>query len=268
LKTPDLLASILKALVEEVGKEFEIGISVKIRLLETPELTESLVRKLCATGITGLTVHCRTTPMRPRERALREQLRMIADICRENGVASVMNGDVENREQALALTEEFGVDGAMIATAAETNSSCFRAKEAGGLAPWNEVVDLYMRFSIEVENRWGNTKYLLGHLIPGKLPVHKKVVGTKNYSQACEVLELQHLKELALETDTKLGLLPHLQEQTKWAKKRKNKAADLEKGRQKQQRVISLKASPEASQKVETQPEIHQDNHAVIALAV
>merc|ERR1711939_219917 len=64
LRTPDLLASILKALVEEVGKPHAIGISVKIRLLETPELTSDLVNKLCKTGITGLTIHCRTTPMR------------------------------------------------------------------------------------------------------------------------------------------------------------------------------------------------------------
>ncbi|KPI36227.1 tRNA-dihydrouridine(20) synthase [NAD(P)+] [Cyphellophora attinorum] len=94
LRTPDLLASILTALVEEVGKPYEIGISVKIRLLETPELTSSLVNKLCKTGITGLTIHCRTTPMRPRERAIREQLRMIGDICRSHGVACLMNGDV------------------------------------------------------------------------------------------------------------------------------------------------------------------------------
>ena len=97
LKTPDLLCSILTALVEEVGKQFEIGISVKIRLLDKPEDTEALVRKLVATGIIGLTIHCRTTPMRPRERAIREQLRMIGDVCREAGVACVMNGDVTSR---------------------------------------------------------------------------------------------------------------------------------------------------------------------------
>ena len=52
LRTPDLLASILKALVEEVGGPYEIGISVKIRLLATPEMTSELVHKLCQTGIT------------------------------------------------------------------------------------------------------------------------------------------------------------------------------------------------------------------------
>jgi len=223
LRTPDLLCSILEALVKEVGTEFEIGISVKIRLLETPEMTESLVRRLCATGITGLTIHCRTTPMRPRERAIREQLKMIADICQENGVACLMNGDVENREHALALIYEFGVDGAMIATAAETNSSCFRTKEAGGLAPWREVVALYLKMSMEVENRWGNTKYLLGHLIPGKDSAHRIATGAKNYSQICELLGMQDLQPFAAETDKNLDLVPQVIEPTKSTKKRKNK---------------------------------------------
>ncbi|EFW14326.1 tRNA dihydrouridine synthase [Coccidioides posadasii str. Silveira] len=84
LQTPDRLVSILEALVEEIGKPYEIGISVKIRLLAEPERTEALVTRLCRTGITGLTVHCRTTPMRPREAAIREQLPMIASICRKS----------------------------------------------------------------------------------------------------------------------------------------------------------------------------------------
>ena len=139
LKTPDLLASILRALVLEVGVPNEIGISVKIRLLETPELTSALVNKLCQTGIIGLTIHCRTTPMRPRERAIREQLRMIGDICRSHGVACLMNGDVTSREEGIALAKDYGVDGAMIATAAEANSSVFRKIEDGGKADWREL---------------------------------------------------------------------------------------------------------------------------------
>ncbi|KAI9745221.1 MAG: hypothetical protein M1818_001499 [Claussenomyces sp. TS43310] len=224
LRTPDTLCSILEALVTNIGTEFEIGISVKIRLLETPEMTGDLVRRLCATGITALTVHCRTTPMRPRERAIREQLKMIADICRESGVACLMNGDVEDREQAFALLPEFGVDGAMIATAAETNPSCFRHTDERGLAPWREVVELYLKMSMEVENRWGNTKYLLGHLIPGKEPVYRAVTGTKNYAQVCDLLGLQDLIELASATDMKLDLVTETISQQP-SNKRKNKNA-------------------------------------------
>ncbi|KAK3341654.1 hypothetical protein B0T25DRAFT_465162 [Lasiosphaeria hispida] len=178
LQTPDRLVAILEALV---AAELGIGISVKIRLLETREQTEVLVRRLVRTGITGLTVHCRTTPMRPREPAIRGQLAMVAGVCREAGVACVMNGDVAGRTQAQALMAEHGVDGAMIATAAEKNPSCFAA--AGGkLAPWEEVVALYLRFAIEVENKWGNTKFMIQQMIPGKTPGFQELMACKSYA--------------------------------------------------------------------------------------
>lgn len=221
LRTPEKLCSILEALVRNIVPEFEIGISVKIRLLETLEETENLVRKLVATGITGLTVHCRTTPMRPREKAIREQLRMISDICREAGVACLMNGDVVNRSQADQLIAEYGVDGAMIATAAETNPSCFRSQ---GLLPWREVVEQYLKTCMEVENRWGNTKYLLGHLVPGKEAVYRCITASKNYTQICELLELQHLHEDAREADMKLNLELEAREKTAQTKKNTRKS--------------------------------------------
>jgi tRNA-dihydrouridine synthase 2 len=208
LRTPDHLASILRALVQEVGIPNEIGISVKIRLLETPELTADLVNKLCETGIVGLTIHCRTTPMRPRERAIREQLRMIGDICRSHGVACLMNGDVTSREEGIALAKEFGVDGAMIATAAEANSSVFRKSEEGGLAPWREVVEEYFRIALSVENKWGNTKFLLSQLMSGKNPAYQKVQISKSYSECAEVLELNDSEIISKvrEVDQILGL--------------------------------------------------------------
>jgi tRNA-dihydrouridine synthase 2 len=220
LQEPDRLASILTALVKEVGEVYEIGISVKIRLLETAKKTEALVRKLCNTGITGLTVHCRTTPMRPRERAIREQLRMIADLCREAGVACLMNGDVKNRDEALQLVQEYGVDGAMIATAAEANSSCFRTQEEGGLLPWKEVVTEYMKIALEVGNKWGNTKFMLGQLMPGKAEIFRKVIGCRGYRQTCEVLELHDLVDSARELDERLGI--DEQKETKAMKKGKH----------------------------------------------
>lgn len=206
LQTPELLASILRALVTEIGNVYEIGISVKIRLLETPERTAALVRTLCGTGITGLTVHCRTTPMRPRERAIRAQLRMIADICREEGVACLMNGDVKNRDEALQFVRDYGVDGAMIATAAEANSSCFRSEAEGGLLPWTEVVHEYMKIALDVHNKWGNSKFLLSQLMPGKAQVCKDLSRCKSYEQACKALDLEDLCEQAREVDQQLGI--------------------------------------------------------------
>lgn len=230
LKTPDKLCSILEALVKEIGEPFEIGISVKIRLLETPEETAALVRKLVATGITGLTLHCRTTPMRPRERAIRDQLRMVRDICHEAGVACLMNGDVTSRDEALKLAEEYGVDGGMIATAAETNPSCFRSKTDGGMASWQEVVKDYVRISLEVENRWGNTKYLLGQMIPGKSPLYRPMNQSKSYSELVKVLGYEEdFVSMAEAVDRKLEIDVHKKE-TRAEKKAKNKPKNTGKG--------------------------------------
>ncbi|KAK3335586.1 putative tRNA dihydrouridine synthase [Cercophora scortea] len=220
LQTPEKLASILEALVREITPAFGIGISVKIRLLEEPERTAALVRRLVATGITGLTVHCRTTPMRPRERAIRGQLRMVADICREAGVACVMNGDVENRDTALSLIEEYAVDGAMIATTAEKNSSVFRA--GGEKDPWRMAVERYMRYAIEVENKFGNTKFTLTQMIPGKEEVYRELAACDGYRAVVETLGFKGLVEVAAALDKRLRIGGGEKKETKkQAKKRK-----------------------------------------------
>ena len=247
LQTPERLASILRALVKEVGEVYHIGISVKIRLLETPERTEALVKTLCRTGITGLTVHCRTTPMRPRERAIREQLRMIANTCREEGVACLMNGDVKDRDEALKLVQGYGVDGAMIATAAEANSSCFRSEADGGLLPWREVVHEYLKLALEVDNKWGNSKFLLSQLMPGKLQVYKDLSGCKCYEKACRTLEFDDLYEQAREVDERLGIsdeqLARSHEAVKKAKA-ENKSAKAAGGQMGRKRFSEASRSP------------------------
>ncbi|KAA6415425.1 MAG: FMN-linked oxidoreductase [Lasallia pustulata] len=238
LQTPELLASILEALVKEVGEVWEIGISVKIRILETAEKTEALVRRLCKTGITGLTVHCRTTPMRPRERAIRDQLKMIASICKEEGVACLMNGDVKDRDEALALVEEFGVDGAMIATAAESNPSCFRTKEDGGLLPWRTVTGEYVKTALEVQNRWGNTKFLLQQLMPGRVEQFRRIMGAKGYMEACEILGLEDLYEQARDVDKQIGITAHLDDHVEKARARNENESARAAGRQVEKNMV------------------------------
>ena len=206
LKDPDRLCSILEALVQEVGKPFGIGISVKIRILGTQDKTVALVRRLCQTGIHGLTVHCRTTPMRPRERAIRDQLKAIVETCHEAGISCVMNGDVENREQALQLMQDYGADGAMIATAAEKNPSVFRAKKDGGTAPWREVVREYVNEALSVDNRWANTKFLLSQLIPGKEEKSINIAQCKSHEQVMQALGYDDLLDVARDLDVRLDI--------------------------------------------------------------
>ena len=222
LKTPDRLVAILEALVRNITPEFGIGISVKIRLLEHPADTEALVRRLVATGITGLTIHCRTTPMRPRERAIRDQLRMIADLCRDAGVACLMNGDVESRDQAAALVAEYGVDGAMMATAAEKNPSCFRAAADGGPATWREVATEYLRLCLETDNFISNTKFLLSRMVPGKDPMYRDVAGAKTFAALCRAVGLDALPDKVRVLDERNEAL-RLEEEA-FKRKRKDEA--------------------------------------------
>ncbi|KAI1821899.1 tRNA-dihydrouridine synthase [Xylaria intraflava] len=238
LKTPDKLCAILEALVATIVPEFEIGISVKIRILDTAEKTEALVRRLVATGITGLTVHCRTTPMRPRDPAIREQLRMVANVCHEAGIACVANGDVACRDHALALIDEYGVDGAMIATQAEKNASCFRTAAEGGILPWSDIVTQYMRYSLGVENKLGNAKYLFTQFVPGKAPAYRQLTACKSYVSICETLGLDDLMERAREVDLNLSLTPVDAVKKKNNDKKTNEAALAAGGRTAESRAI------------------------------
>lgn len=239
LQTPDLLCEILEALVGTVVPEFGIGVSVKIRLLETAQETEGLVRRLCATGITALTVHCRTTPMRPRERAIRGQLGVVARVCREAGVACLMNGDVGSRGEGEGLVGEYGVDGAMIARAAEKNPSCFAA--GGGLAGWEEVVQRYVRFAMAVENKLPNTKYLLNQMVPGKSPLYKAVCGAKSYEAVVEVLGMgEEDKRTAVEVDRVMGTTERLERRAaEEGKKRKREEEEKAKREEKKARKMA-----------------------------
>jgi tRNA-dihydrouridine synthase 2 len=268
LKDPDNLCAILTALVNEIGKPHEIGISVKIRILDKIEDTEALVRRLVATGITGLTVHCRTTPMRPRERAIRDQLRMIGQVCKEAGVACLMNGDVENRDQALQLAKEYDVDGGMIATAAEKNSSVFRSKADGGVALWKEVVKAYVEYAMSVDNRWGNTKFLLAQLIPGKLQNTINLAGCKNHEDVVRSLEYDDLIETARAADVQVGLAN--KPDVKSSRAMKRAAARDHNKNQKKKAKVNEEASDdvlETTEKQSQEPE-HVDFPSAVSTAI
>jgi tRNA-dihydrouridine synthase 2 len=166
LSTPDLLCDILTNLVNEVGKPNNKPISVKIRLLPKKEDTLILVNRLVRTGITNLTVHCRTREMRNRENPIRDYLDEIKQICIDNKVSFIINGMVKNYKDYKDLQEKFGNDvGAMIASAAEINPTCFNKD---GPLPWYNTVKEYIRFVDQFNNHPANTKYCITRMIPNE----------------------------------------------------------------------------------------------------
>lgn len=108
LTNPDLLCSILTAL--RAAMPPEISVSAKIRLLNTQEETLKLVERIVNTGVTALTIHCRTRSMRPREKALIERMREIVEFVEGmgKGVAVIENGDCLGLEDSKRVREITG----------------------------------------------------------------------------------------------------------------------------------------------------------------
>lgn len=182
LSTPDLLCNILDNLVTKVGKPNKKPISCKIRILDSLENTIELVKKICETGITNLTVHCRTREMRNRDAPRWEYLKDIETICREACVSLIMNGKLKdkahfiNTRKALGLPETVG---GMIADNAESNPSVFNDAPLS----WPQVVHEYYEIATKLQNHFGNTKYMLSRIIPGKQKMYQYVTRCKNYDE-------------------------------------------------------------------------------------
>ncbi|GAA5921322.1 hypothetical protein JCM3775_002991 [Rhodotorula graminis] len=216
LKEPDRLCSILEALVQAT----DLPIDAKIRLLPLPQPSSStpaadaaapdapsalpppaadpaldaeptvpLVRRILATGIANLTVHCRTQTMRSSEPALLRRMRPLARLCHEAGVPVVCNGDGDGWANFDATCGESGgvderdgegegegesegegatkeavrarlVDAVMLARSAEANVSCFR-REGGLEDPEKVVIPKLLRVALATNNHYSNTKYIL-----------------------------------------------------------------------------------------------------------
>lgn len=233
LKDIPRLLSILTALVENVGLStpYALPISVKIRLLPTVEETHALITSLCKTGISKLTLHCRTPPMRPGERAIRDALSGAAKICEEAGVEFFVNGDIKGWDDAQQVIKEYGIEGgAMIAIAAESNPSCFIPNHLGGPKPWREVVTEYMLIAMSVENPISNTKFCLLNMVPGKNEMHKVLSKAKTYRDLCEALDL----ECTFPEELDLGTL-----KTQRVKAQEEKDAQLQAERAERQKKLA-----------------------------
>lgn len=163
LSTPDLLCDIIKAMRRAAPPH--VSVSCKIRLLPTQEETFSLVEKIVrARAIRVLTIHCRTKPMRPREAALLERFRAVAEhvakIAKETeqDVTVVCNGDCFSIADIPHLRELTGASSFMMARGPEANMSCFQPQRectATVLAP------KWLRYAIRTNNLFGNSKYCI-----------------------------------------------------------------------------------------------------------
>ncbi|KDQ51119.1 hypothetical protein JAAARDRAFT_41389 [Jaapia argillacea MUCL 33604] len=157
LSTPDLLCSILTALRTELPPH--ITVSAKIRLLPNQEDTLKLVEKIVNTGISALTVHCRTRNQRMKERAVIERLKEIVEFVEGmgKGIAVIANGDCLSWEDAKRVRAITGAHSVMIATAAESNPTCFSPTPLVDIE--KTLIPPYVQMCKYLGNFWANTKW-------------------------------------------------------------------------------------------------------------
>ncbi|GAA6059729.1 hypothetical protein JCM10212_000257 [Sporobolomyces blumeae] len=138
------------------------------------EPTIPLVEAILSTGISNLTVHCRTQTMRSSEPALHRRMLEIARLGYSQGIPVVCNGDASgggpgaewgNFDDVCQVT---GTRSVMIARAAEANVSCFRRE--GFVDPIKEVIPRLIKIGVATGNHFANSKYILNainlHLSP------------------------------------------------------------------------------------------------------
>ncbi|SCU83000.1 LAMI_0C01640g1_1 [Lachancea mirantina] len=221
LQTPDVLCKILTSLVEQIGKPNSKPISVKIRILDSEDLTLKLVRRLCATGISNLTVHCRTTPMRNRQAPIRDYLPRIYEICQAHGVSLIMNGALQNRLHFYEIRKEMGLPtdiGGMMADCAEENPTVFSETPLR----WFHVVKNYLEIAHQFDHNVSNVKYMLTRMTPGKSKFYQFFTRCKTMREVDHVAA-QLSDEGTMVCDPTL-FLDQCRQQEKEAKNRANQA--------------------------------------------
>ncbi|TFK42019.1 tRNA-dihydrouridine synthase 2 [Crucibulum laeve] len=171
LTNPDLLCSILTALRREMPPE--ITVTAKIRLLPSQEDTLKLVERIVNTGISALTVHCRTRNMREKDAATIDRLREIVEFVERmgKGIAVIENGDCLSWEDAKRVREVTGAHSVMIARGAEANPSCFSSTPLKDVE--KTLVPAYLRLSKYLDNNWGLTKFCVNQFKGVKITVKK-----------------------------------------------------------------------------------------------
>ncbi|KAJ1664863.1 tRNA-dihydrouridine synthase 2 [Coemansia sp. RSA 1813] len=183
LSDPDRLCSILETLVQNVS----VPVTCKIRVFDDEEKTLELVRRIAKTGISALTVHCRTKNMRPREKALWHRLRSIVDEIPHLPV--VLNGDIFKYEDIQRAKDLTGATSVMTARGAAANPSIFRSE---GMIDTMEAVIEYAKLAVRTWNIYYNTKYTLLQMYPHtKSQQYVVVRNSKTYKALCESLGLE-----------------------------------------------------------------------------
>ncbi|ORX44974.1 FMN-linked oxidoreductase [Piromyces finnis] len=151
LAHPDKIIAILTNLVNNLS----VPVTCKIRLLNTYEETIDLVKRIEATGVAAITVHCRRKKELEKDPGHWDVFKLIRDAVK---IPVIANGDIFNYNDMEKIKKISNVNSFMMARAAQNNPSIFRKE---GVLPKLDVVKEYSRLCAKYDMPYQNAKYAL-----------------------------------------------------------------------------------------------------------
>uniref|UniRef100_A0A2R9ADB7 Dihydrouridine synthase 2 n=1 Tax=Pan paniscus TaxID=9597 RepID=A0A2R9ADB7_PANPA len=179
---PEILSTLVKGTHRPV--------TCKIRILPSLEDTLSLVKRIERTGIAAIAVHGRKREERPQHPVSCEVIKAIADTL---SIPVIANGGSHDHIQQYSDIEDFrqatAASSVMVARAAMWNPSIF-LKE--GLRPLEEVMQKYIRYAVQYDNHYTNTKYCLCQMLREQLesPQGRLLHAAQSSREICEAFGL------------------------------------------------------------------------------
>eukprot|EP01133_Synstelium_polycarpum_P009134 gene9134-10713_t len=163
-----------------------------IRLLSNDNDTIDLLKIIESTGVKAIAVHMREIPERPKDPAHWDRLTNIMANA-SFGVPIIANGDIFSKPDLAACKSKTSANSLMIARGAIRNVSVFSPGE--DMVPIEELVRQYIRLSLEMDNFYQNTKYVVTQMVTeNNVQATAEGRGTssaKNFDALCKVWGLE-----------------------------------------------------------------------------
>lgn len=149
IQTPDVAVEIIKS----AQKASSLPVSVKTRVGYSKEILDEWLPKLLATNPSAITLHLRTRKELSLVPANWELMHKTIEIRnRENpNVLIIGNGDVTDRDDALAKVEKYGCDGVMIGRGMFGNPWVFAGRKSAD-TPLPEKLEALIELAHSFEN--------------------------------------------------------------------------------------------------------------------
>lgn len=146
------MSSIVTAGIEAARRHSNLPVSVKIRILSSPERTVELARRIESLGAAWLTVHGRTKNQKPSDKPNFDMIRLVKESV---NIPVIANGDVFTLKEAEEIQRKTKADGIMSARGLLENPGLFAGLER---TTWS-VLESYIRHAVA----YGTTVAILHH---------------------------------------------------------------------------------------------------------